>query len=76
MNGETSVHLIPDYVSAKSPTGLRRACLINNGKFGIQFHYFSIQFTQGRWYAWFMRDLSREDFVTNEKATLKNGGAE
>lgn len=56
--------------------GLRRACLLNNGKYGMQFHYFSIQFTQGKWYAWFMRDLSQTDFVTDEKNTLKNGGAE
>jgi len=47
------VSVIPQYLKAKSPEGLRRLMLIVNMKHSTQFVFHSIQFVQGYWYAWF-----------------------
>lgn len=40
---ESSSRFIPNYLTAKSLTGLRRAMLLNNSKKGYFFKYFDIQ---------------------------------
>jgi len=52
-----STEQIPNFVAARSPQGLRIAMLRNNAKFGTMFHYFDIQFVQGKWFAWFFHRI-------------------
>lgn len=53
--------LIPNYLAASTPQGLRRACLINNLKFGTQFEYFDFQYVNGKWVCWFYQAISIND---------------
>lgn len=50
--------LIPDFLKARSPEGLRRLMLERNLKDGKQYNYFSIQQSNGYWFAWFYVDLT------------------
>ena len=49
--------IIPDFLKARSPQGLRRLMFLKNMKDGKQYKYFAIQFAEGSWVAWFYRDL-------------------
>lgn len=64
---------IPNFVSAESPQGLRRAMLQNNLKLRAVATYHSIQFVDGRWYAWFTTDATREGQGLTDGAS-DNGG--
>lgn len=58
---------IPNYVSAVTPLGLRRAMLRNNANNKLVFNYYSIQFVNGRWYAWFYAEIANDDeMITGE----------
>lgn len=59
--GAVDGKLIPAFVTARSPLGLRRAMLINNAKAGAFHRYFDIQFVQGQWYAWFFKEVGADD---------------
>ena len=48
---------IPDYIQAGSPRGLRLKMLQTNAKYGSFVQYFAIQKVDGKWIAWFLRDL-------------------
>lgn len=48
--------VIPNFIVASSPLGLRRLMLINNGKHGMWFKY-DIHFVNGKWYAWYHADV-------------------
>jgi len=48
---------IPSFIKAKSPAGLRRIMLLNNTKHSKTFQYFSIQFVEKEWFAWFYLDM-------------------
>jgi hypothetical protein len=48
---------IPNFVTARSAQALRVAMLRNNARFGIMFHYFDIQFAEGKWIAWFFHRI-------------------
>lgn len=52
-----SVLDVPNYVSATSPQGLVKAMLDNNIKLKGRAQYFSVQFANGKWFAWFYEDL-------------------
>jgi hypothetical protein len=52
---------IPNFVSASSPEGLRRAMLLNNVKRGSFFPYFDIQFVNGKWIAWFFETVNNSE---------------
>lgn len=52
---------IPNYITAVTPLGLRRAMLLNNAKYRLVFNYYSIQFVGGRWYAWFYQEMANDD---------------
>lgn len=49
---------VPTFVSALTPQGLVRAMLLNNLKLKGMAQYHSITFANGKWYAWFLKDLS------------------
>jgi len=51
MSRETS-KVIPDFLTAGSPQGLRRLMRLNNAKRGC-WHKYDIQFVQGKWFAWY-----------------------
>lgn len=60
---------IPNFVVARSAQALRVAMLRNNARFGIMFHYFDIQFVDGKWFAWFFHRVDlRTDPLLNDKA--------
>lgn len=46
-------NLIPKFVSASSPMGLRRAMHLNNVRNGKTFTYFQIMQDRSRWIAWY-----------------------
>ncbi len=52
-----SPNSIPDYIQAGSPRGLRLKMLQTNARFGSFIHYFDIQKVDGKWIAWFFREL-------------------
>lgn len=51
---------IPNFITASSPQGLRRLMFKTNIRLGGFIHYFSIQFVDGKWIAWFHEDLVNE----------------
>lgn len=62
---------IKNFVSAKSPIGLRRAMFRNNAKKMQTFKYSDIQFVNGKWFAWYEEVI--EEKVINEIAGNNNG---
>lgn len=48
---------IPDYIQAGSPRALRLKMLQTNAKLGGFVQYFDIQKSDGKWIAWFFRDV-------------------
>lgn len=67
--------LIPDFIKARSPAGLRRLMFQNNLKDGKQYNYFSIQFASGSWVAWYYRDL-RDNFTGQVERIMEASDAE
>jgi hypothetical protein len=51
---------IPNFISAESPQGLRRLMLRTNVRLGTRLVWHSIQFVDGKWFAWFYEDESLE----------------
>lgn len=68
---EANAKLIPQYVSARSPQGLRRAMIMLNAKSGAWHKFFDIQYVDGRWFAWFYQEVTAEDL----KPLPVNGGS-
>jgi hypothetical protein len=56
---------IPQFLVATSPKGLVAAMLKNNLKYGAEFRYFDIQFSNGKWYAWFNVAISKDQFIND-----------
>lgn len=53
--------VIPNFIVASSPQGLRRLMRLNNLKLGGFVRYFDIQQDKsGKWYAWYHNDLKTE----------------
>lgn len=57
---------VPDFVSARTPLGLRRAMFLNNKKQKGFVVYQDVSFVKGKWYAWYYVKLKTED-VLNTK---------
>lgn len=55
---DASSTVIPNYLVASTPRGLRRLMLLNNRRLGA-WHDYKIQFVDGKWYAWFHEDIVR-----------------
>lgn len=58
---EVRATLIPNFLRASSPQGLRRVMLSNNARLGAMVQYFSIQQVTDRnksyWIAWYYEDI-------------------
>lgn len=61
MGGNPTPNSIPNYIAASSPMGLRRLMLLNNARKAMFFHYFNIQFVNGKWYAWYFDEITSQD---------------
>jgi hypothetical protein len=58
---------LPAFVSARTPFGLRRKCLMNNKRLGLCVKYFDFQeASNGKWYCWFYQPMSHNDLNLNE----------
>ena len=53
--------LLKNYITAKSPNGLRRLMMQNNARKGYSFIYEDVQFVKGRWYAWYNEELRNSE---------------
>lgn len=63
---------VPNYLTATSPQGLVKAMFENNMRLKGHVQYHSIQFANGKWYAWFLHDLTED--LTN--GVRKNGASD
>ncbi len=48
--------VIPNFISAVTPLGLRRLMLLTNRKHGAWLRY-DISFVNGKWFAWYYADV-------------------
>ena len=55
-----SIYQIMDFITAKTPEGLRQLMFENNAKYMTEFQYRDIQFVKGKWFAWYQRDIKRD----------------
>lgn len=62
---EARLDNIPNYLTARSPQGLRRAMLVNNLRKQTQLVYSNIQFVDGKWYAWFYEETNFNEVVSD-----------
>lgn len=67
MSIDARLDRIPNYVTAKSPQGLRRLMLANNIKYSQPLNYHSIQFVNGAWFAWFHVEQSSLKAIKAQK---------
>ncbi len=68
---EARLTKIPNFVTAQTAQGLRRAMMTNNVRNSMQFVYHSIQFVNGAWFAWYYLDAN-----PSEVLGVSNGTAE
>jgi len=68
MSFDARLDRIPNFVTALTPEGLRRAMFRNNAKHSIQFVYHNIQFVNGKWFAWFY-EIATAEKVLNDNGT-------
>lgn len=66
---QVSIKRIPNYITARTPQGLRRLMLMNNIKLGTEFNYFDLQFVNKKWVAWYYQkvELLQEDNPVKEE---------
>lgn len=66
-----SINHILDFVSAKTPRGLRRSMLRNNAKHKGFVVYQDVQFVKGSWYAWYYvtEEMEGLDKLMHEEAS-------
>lgn len=69
---EANAKLIPQFVSARSPQGLRRAMIMINAKSGNWHKFFDIQFVAGKWYGWYYKEVDTAD-ITGAPEGGENG---
>lgn len=53
------ITLVPNYLDARDPKGLRALCIQNNVSKNKAFKY-EITFANGKWVAWYYEDCSDE----------------
>ena len=53
------INKVPVSISAKTPDELSALCLELNHRTQTENRYFDISFVQGRWYAWYLQDITR-----------------
>lgn len=54
---ESSARVIPNFIKARSPQGLRRLMVKNNIRMGMEVRYISINFVNGEWVAWYYENF-------------------
>lgn len=57
---------LPNFVTAQTPAGLRRAMFRNNKRFKAFIVYRDIQFVNGRWFAWFDAPATVEEMTNGD----------
>jgi len=62
MTSDASSTVIPNFLAASTPRGLRRLMLLNNRRLGA-WHNYQIQFTNNKWYAWYHEDIIRANDI-------------
>lgn len=70
---QVSGTVIPNFLTASTPRGLRRLMLLNNKKLGA-WHNYQIMFIDGKWYAWFHAEVTR-DLESLKSVTESEEGA-
>lgn len=63
---------IPNFVTARTPQGLRRAMSRNNMKFKAFIVYRDIQFVNDKWIAWFDAPITQEE-IESQMSGVNNG---
>lgn len=58
--------MIPNFIVARSPLGLRQLMLRTNAKSGAFLKWFDIQFTNGKWIAWYYSEVTAFDPLFKE----------
>ena len=68
--------LVPTFVRAEDPEGLRRECLKVNLALGGQVLFHSIQYVQADslWYAWYSQEIKTLHEVIKLAGSINNGG--
>lgn len=66
MSLDARLDKIPNFVTARSPLGLRRVMLMNNIKNSVQFVYHDIQFVNGVWYAWYYQQTKVSEIADGD----------
>lgn len=68
--------LVPTFVRAEDPEGLRRECLKVNLALGGQVLFHSIQYVQaeGAWFAWYSQEIKTLHEVIKIAGSMNNGG--
>lgn len=61
MSYEARLDKIPNFVKAKTPSGLRRLMFENNMRKNVQYVYHAIQFASGYWYAWYYEEIKASE---------------
>jgi len=64
---EGNSNRIPNYLSSASPNGLRRLMLMLSAKLGYEIKYFDIQFSNGKWFAWYNFEIKNDDELLKGK---------
>ncbi len=57
---EAKLTVIPNFLVASTPRGLRRLMLINNRRLG-NWHRYDIQFVNGKWFAWYHEEVTQSN---------------
>lgn len=60
---------VPAYLQAKTKDELRKLMRAVQLKHGMKFHFFDIQYAEGKWVAWYEISLTQEV----EKGAVTNG---
>ena len=59
--------MIPSFITARTPSGLRLLMLKTNTRYASQFNYFDIQqLPKLGWIAWFYMDIEQNDDFKDE----------
>lgn len=65
---------IPHFLSASTPQALQKLMLEANAQDMCEYRYTSIQFVGGKWYAWYLKDVSNQSApIILAKKKLKEG---
>lgn len=67
---------IPNFVTARTPAGLRRSMIRNNARVGMFIKYFDIQFVNGSWFAWYFIEVdAAEELLKMQTKEVTNANS-